>query len=132
MSQLHAIAKQRVTTLYLDRDQTYRGHVVLIFTPRHVARLDQLSLQEWLDLAADLYAAQRAVVKVVAPDHVNTESLGNVVAHLHWHVFPRYRADPRWRQPVWMTNASDMPRQQLAEQEFLDLAAAIGAALERS
>ena len=28
-------------------------------------------------------------------------SLGNVVPHLHWHVVPRYRADPRWGAPIW-------------------------------
>ena len=27
--------------------------------------------------------------------------LGNVVPHLHWHVIPRFRGDPRFPNPIW-------------------------------
>ena len=30
----------RVSTLWLLRNQTYRGHCILIFDPRHVIRMD--------------------------------------------------------------------------------------------
>jgi diadenosine tetraphosphate (Ap4A) HIT family hydrolase len=47
-------------------------------------------------------------MRTVQPDHVNLESLGNVVPHLHWHIVPRYRSDPRWGAPIWLTSLADM------------------------
>jgi len=69
------VGKLSVSSLYLTKNQTYRGYCQLIFDLRHVSRLDQLSHQEWTALAADLFIAQQAIVRVVRPDHVNVESL---------------------------------------------------------
>jgi diadenosine tetraphosphate (Ap4A) HIT family hydrolase len=33
---------------------------------------------------------------------LNYELLGNQVPHLHWHLFPRYDADPDALKPVWL------------------------------
>ena len=97
-----------VSSLYLTANQTYRGHCQLIFDARHVARPDQLSVGEWTSLSADLFAAQAAIVRTVKPDHLNVESLGNVVPHVHWHIIPRFRDDPRWGLPIWLTSLTDM------------------------
>ena len=43
------------------------------------------------------------------PDHINVESLGNVVPHLHWHIIPRYVGDPMWGAPVWQVPLDSMP-----------------------
>jgi diadenosine tetraphosphate (Ap4A) HIT family hydrolase len=103
------VAPLSVSSLYLAKNQTYRGQCSLIFDLRHAARPDQLSTDEWSAFCADLYAAQRAVVFVTRPDHVNIESLGNVVPHLHWHIIPRYVGDARWGMPIWTTPLSAMP-----------------------
>jgi diadenosine tetraphosphate (Ap4A) HIT family hydrolase len=95
-----------VSSLYLAKNQTYRGHCQLIFDPRHASRVGQLSPEEWRMFSEDLYRAECGVLQTVHPDHINTESLGNVVPHLHWHVIPRYRNDPRWGAPIWLP---DMP-----------------------
>ncbi len=102
------VATLSVSSLYLAGNQTYRGHCQLVFDPRHVATLDELSADEWRAMSADLYRAQSAVTRAVRPDHMNIESLGNVVAHLHWHIVPRYRHDPRWGQPIWATPLESM------------------------
>lgn len=90
-----------VSSLYTLREPDVPGQYQLIFDPLHVARLDQLSRQEWASFAADLFTAQQAVMRAVTPDHVNVESLGNVVPHLHWHIIPRYVGNPRWGAPIW-------------------------------
>ena len=36
------------------------------------------------------------------PHKLNYELLGNVVPHLHWHIFPRSVTDPDRLQPVWL------------------------------
>lgn len=102
------VARMSVSSLFLAGNQTYRGQCVLIFDPRHVAHIDELATDEWSAMAEDLFRAQRAVAAVARPDHMNIESLGNVVAHLHWHIIPRYRNDPRWGQPIWTTPLENM------------------------
>ena len=92
----------------MSKNQTYRGHCQLIFDPRQlVARVDQLTADEWHALSADLFTGG-AVMRTVGADHLNVESLGNVVPHVHWHIVPRYRGDPRWGSPIWLTSLDDM------------------------
>jgi len=123
------VASLAVSSLYLSTNQAYRGHCQLVFDPRHVARPDQLTPEEWAAFCADLHRAERAIVRIVNPDHVNVESLGNVVPHLHWHIVPRYRNDPRWGSPIWTDPLSAMSVKTLpaAERERLlrDLRAAL-------
>ncbi len=40
------IAKLTIATLYLGRNQVFRGYCVLIFDPRHVTGLQHLSQEE--------------------------------------------------------------------------------------
>jgi diadenosine tetraphosphate (Ap4A) HIT family hydrolase len=102
------VAALSVSSLYLAKNQTYRGHCQLMFDSRHATRLDQLSAEEWRAFSDDLFKAQAAVMRAVRPDHINIESLGNVVPHLHWHIVPRYKDDLRWGSPIWLTSLADM------------------------
>ena len=120
------VAKLRISSLYLAKNQTYRGQCLLIFDPRHAARPDQLSIAEWSDFTADLRDASDAVTSAVRPDHVNVASLGNVVPHLHWHVIPRRLGDPRWGAPIW---TEPMPELRLDPAQQQALAAQIEAFL---
>ena len=119
-----------VSSLYLSKNQTYRGHCQLIFDPRHVARVDQLSASEWGALSSDLFTAQTAVMRTVDADHLNVESLGNVVPHVHWHIVPRYRGDPRWGSPIWLTSLDDMIDTRLSVEEQRALVTQLKAACD--
>jgi len=103
------VSSLTVSSLYLSGNQTYRGHYLLILDLRHATRPDQLSSEEWGAFCADLYVAQKALMDVLRPDHINVEILGNVVPHLHWQIVPRYRDDPRWQAPIWTTTIAEMP-----------------------
>jgi diadenosine tetraphosphate (Ap4A) HIT family hydrolase len=124
------VAGLSVSSLYLSANQTYRGQCLLIFDPRHVSRVDELNHDEWHAMATDLYNAQSAIVRTVRPDHVNVESLGNVVPHLHWHIVPRYRTDPRWSAPIWLTSLGDMIETPLPREARDTLARQLRSALE--
>jgi diadenosine tetraphosphate (Ap4A) HIT family hydrolase len=115
------VATLSVSSLYLAGNQTYRGQCLLILDLRHAVRPDQLSAQEWASFCADLHRAERAVVAVVKPDHVNVAALGNVVPHLHWHVIPRTVGDPRWGAPIWTDSLGDMPETRLPARERAEL-----------
>jgi len=118
-----------VSSLYLAKNQTYRGQCQLIFDTRHVSRMDQLSRPEWSSFASDLYVAQQAVMRVLRPDHINIESLGNVVPHLHWHIIPRYVGDPKWGAPIWQVPLDTMPDRRLQDGERAALIASLRQAL---
>lgn len=124
------VAPLTVSSLYLVANQTYRGQCMLIFDPRHAARADQLTTEEWTAFCSDLYRSQRAIAEVTQPDHINIESLGNVVPHLHWHIIPRYVDDPRWGMPVWTTPLSAMPETRLPANERAQLLERLRGALE--
>ena len=56
-----AVATLRAATLYLPHNQTYRGHCIFVFDPRHATRLDELAPDEW--------AALRRLASCDACDH---------------------------------------------------------------
>jgi diadenosine tetraphosphate (Ap4A) HIT family hydrolase len=125
------VAPLASSTLYLSKNQTYRGHCQLMFDGRHACRADQLTREEWRAFSDDLFAAQLAILHVTRPDHLNVELLGNVVPHLHWHIVPRYAYDPRWGMPIWTTPLAAMPETTLPDAERAALIGELRGALRR-
>ena len=123
------VARLTASSWYLPHNQTYRGHGVLVFDPRHATRLDELTASEWQAYAADLHRVAKAIVAICKPDHLNVESLGNLMPHLHWHVIPRYRNDGRWGQPIWAQSADGQPDRRLDADERAGLLRELAAAL---
>jgi ATP adenylyltransferase len=95
-----SIADLSVSSLYLEKDQRFRGQCSLILI-EHVTRLDALSEKAYTAYMEDLRLSARAIRKAAHPDHMNIALLGNSCPHLHWSIVPRYRTDPRWGRPVW-------------------------------
>ena len=102
-----------VSTLYLHAVQTFRGYSLPVYDGGHVTRLEQLPDEQRAAFVSDLCRAQAAVTRAVSAHHVNLELLGNAMPHLHWHIIPRFKDDPRWGQPIWMSHEDEMPRHQL-------------------
>jgi len=55
----------------------------------------KLFRDEFTAFMAEARQAARAIAGAFRPDLMNYASLGNVMPHLHWHLVPRYRTDPR-------------------------------------
>jgi ATP adenylyltransferase len=126
------VARLSISSLYLAKNQTYRGQCVLVFDPRHAPRPDDLSREEWAELSEDLRVAAVAVVRAVRPDHVNVASLGNAAPHLHWHVIPRTVGDPRWGSPIWTTDTAEMRDTRLSPRERQNLLELMRESVERA
>jgi len=67
----------------------------------HVREMSDLDVADREHCMNVVFAVERALRKTLAPAKINLASLGNMVAHLHWHVIPRFADDPHFPQPVW-------------------------------
>ncbi|PIO00616.1 hypothetical protein COT72_00065 [archaeon CG10_big_fil_rev_8_21_14_0_10_43_11] len=86
------------TSRVREGDGAHHGHVQVIFK-RHETDVLQLSKKEYAAFCDDLRTVAKAVQEVLAPDTLNYALYGNWVAHLHWHIYPRYKTDPDFAQP---------------------------------
>jgi diadenosine tetraphosphate (Ap4A) HIT family hydrolase len=98
----YEIVSLSISTLYLYGDQRFRGYSVLAFDARHAVALAELSKSEYIRYMEDLRISVTAITLALDPDHMNVEQMGNALPHLHWHIVPRYKDDPRWGNPIWI------------------------------
>ena len=84
----------------LGADQYYRGYT-LVIARRHATELYHLPDSESTAYFQDMLRVARAIDRAFSPRKMNYELLGNTVAHLHWHLFPRYADDPNPSRPTW-------------------------------
>ncbi len=80
--------------------QYYTGYCVVV-SRLHASELSQLSHAESLGYFGEMCLVARAIEAAFQPRKLNYELLGNQVAHLHWHLFPRRADDPDVLRPVW-------------------------------
>jgi diadenosine tetraphosphate (Ap4A) HIT family hydrolase len=78
----------------------YPGYVRVIWND-HVREMSELQDDQQLRLMRTVFAVESAQREVLAPLKINLASLGNMTAHLHWHVIARFADDLHYPQPVW-------------------------------
>ncbi len=86
--------------LVLGDHQFFEGYSVLILK-KHVRELHELSEGEQAQLFKDLMSAAKAVALAFNPWKMNYSCYGNLVEHIHWHLFPRYQSDPLHLKTPW-------------------------------
>ncbi len=99
----------------LGDSQFFRGYCLLL-CKEAVADLEELAPEFKTQFLADMARLSAAVAAVVRPHKMNLESLGNMVPHLHWHVFPRQLSEAEPQKPVWLV----MPQGEAAAEFALD------------
>jgi diadenosine tetraphosphate (Ap4A) HIT family hydrolase len=67
----------------------------------HVAEFSDLDAADRVRCMEAVATVERALREHLAPDKINLATLGNVVAHLHWHVIARFEDDSHFPAPVW-------------------------------
>lgn len=81
-------------------DTPYPGYIRLVWRA-HVAEMGDLSASEQQALMQRVFQVEALQRQILHPDKINLASLGNQVAHVHWHVIPRWRADPCFPDAIW-------------------------------
>ena len=96
-SLMKLVKKLRVSTLFILRDQSFKGRCVLMFE-EHRKEIDDISTDKQLLFIQDLSDAVSAIRSVFHPDKVNYAIFGDEVPHLHIHLVPKYKDGPLWGQ----------------------------------
>jgi diadenosine tetraphosphate (Ap4A) HIT family hydrolase len=109
----------------LLNDQYYPGYT-LVIAKTHATELYHLPEHESTQYYQDMLRVAQAIATVFQPRKMNYELLGNTVAHLHWHLVPRYGWDPNPQRPIWEhTHAPKV----LSPQEYAETITALRRAL---
>jgi diadenosine tetraphosphate (Ap4A) HIT family hydrolase len=94
------IAEMQTGWAVIGDQQVYRGYT-LFLAKRCVPELHLLPRDERSLFLDEMAMVAEAAFRAFSPRKLNYELLGNSVAHLHWHLFPRYADDPNPTWPVW-------------------------------
>ena len=84
----------------LVKDRDYPGFCRVILN-RHVTEMTDLDAATRQELMRVVFAAEQALRELLQPAKINLASFGNMVAHLHWHVVPRFADDKHFPGSVW-------------------------------
>lgn len=81
-------------------DPHYPGFCRVIWTA-HAREMTDLEPGQQQYLMSVVFAVERVVRQLFAPDKINLASFGNMVPHLHWHIIPRWHDDRHFPEPIW-------------------------------
>lgn len=111
------ICELEITDLFLYRDQTYYGRV-LIALKEHGKEIADLTAEEGQAFMNDLGKASRAVKAVVSPAKINYGMFSDKLAHLHCHIVPKQIDGPDYGS---MFQMSCNPPAYLSDREYNEL-----------
>lgn len=96
----------------------------------HVAEFSELALADRNLCMAAVNAVEQALRDHLHPSKINLAALGNVVAHLHWHVIARFDWDSHFPAPVW--GAAQRPVDRVAGRRIESALADVERAIRRA
>jgi diadenosine tetraphosphate (Ap4A) HIT family hydrolase len=88
-------AKLKVSTLYVNKDQTHKGRCIVAFN-RHVRELFQLDEKELHLFIEDVSKVAKLLDDLFHPSKLNYGIYGDLVSHLHMHLVPKYEESSEW------------------------------------
>jgi len=89
------------SVLILGDHQAFEGYAVL-WSRRHAKELHHLDDADYGGLMQDLKKVSKAVDDATRCAKLNVVSLGNVVQHVHFHLFPRSADDGQRLSHPWV------------------------------
>lgn len=99
------ICELGVSTLYLFKEQTYRGRCIVAYK-NHVNELYELQGKDLELFMQDVTNAASAIKKAFSPDKINYGAYSDKLPHLHFHVVPKYKDGYTWGGTFEMSPAN--------------------------
>jgi diadenosine tetraphosphate (Ap4A) HIT family hydrolase len=121
------IAPLSASTLYLFKEQTHPGRCVVAYRG-HVNELFELSESELAAFMKDVTRAAKAIKAAFNPAKINYGAYSDKLAHLHFHIVPKYKDGANFGTTFEMMPAN---KKHLTDAEYADTIKAIKAALEK-
>lgn len=81
----------------------------------HAAEFSGLSAADRIVCMDAVALVERVLREQLAPTKINLAALGNMVAHLHWHVIARYDWDSHFPASVWAAAQRERNEEREAE-----------------
>lgn len=122
------VAPLAVSTLLLFREQTHPGRCVVAYRG-HVNELFELPPAELTAFMQDVAQAARAIKAVTGAQKINYGAYSDKLAHLHFHLVPKYEGGPGWGSTFEMMPAT---KRLLDEAAYAAQIAALQAELRRA
>jgi histidine triad (HIT) family protein len=93
----HKVYEDANVLAFLDVFPHAKGHTVVV-PKKHINSIFDFNADDRALFSAGLSAAARRVNEVIKPDGMNIgindrPAAGQVVPHVHWHIFPRWTGD---------------------------------------
>lgn len=119
------VAPLQVSTLYLFKEQTYRGRCIVAYRD-HVNELYELPGPELAKFMQDVARAAKAIRTAMGAAKINYGAYSDKMPHLHVHLVPKYVDGPAWGTTFTMMPE---PKVLLSSDEYDSLRQKINAAL---
>ncbi|MGH4141016.1 HIT family protein [Clostridium sp.] len=87
------ICKLESSTLYLFKEQTYKGRCVVAYNG-HKSELFDLNDDERSLYMKDVAKVANALSKAFSADKINYGAYADTMTHLHYHIVPKYKNGP--------------------------------------
>lgn len=93
----HKIYEDDYVLAFLDIFPHTKGHTVVV-PKKHYSKLSELSQEESINFFIGLNKSIDRIQEVLKPEGMNIgtndgATAGQVVPHIHWHIFPRWIGD---------------------------------------
>lgn len=95
-----ALWQDELCRVVLVKHGDYPGFCRVILN-RHMKEMTDLDMATRQRLMQVVFAVEQALRKLMQPAKTNLASLGNMTAHLHGHVIPRFADDKHFPGSVW-------------------------------
>lgn len=114
------ISDLNVSTVYLFKEQSYKGRCVVAYK-NHVNELFELEDKELELFMKDVKKVAAAMKKAFSPNKINYGAYSDKLAHLHFHIVPKYEGGHTWGGTFEMNPGKVL----LSDEEYAELIAAI-------
>ncbi|BFT72610.1 HIT family protein [Paenibacillus sp. P36] len=101
------IGQLRVSTLYLFKEQTYKGRCIVALN-EHETEFFHLSQEKQDAYMRDVAQVAAAIEKAFQPDKINYGAFGDTMPHVHFHIVPKYKDGYTWGKMFEMNPAANL------------------------